>query len=69
LHIFHQFLRLTLGVLSALAGALWSAFKSRAALQLENLALHHQTGVLQRSTKKRPKWTAVDRFFWAWLYY
>jgi hypothetical protein len=56
-----------LGVLSTLVAAVSSAFKTRAALQLENLALRHQIGVLQRSAKKRPKLTAADRFFWAWL--
>jgi transposase InsO family protein len=35
-------------------------------LQLEILALRHQLGVLQRSVK-RPKLTAADRCFWAWL--
>jgi len=30
-------------------------------LQLENLALLHQIGVLQRSMKKRPKLTSTDR--------
>jgi transposase InsO family protein len=33
---------------------------------VENLALRHQLGVLQRSVK-RPKLTAADRFLWAWL--
>jgi putative transposase len=40
--------------------------RSRAALQLEIFALHHQLGVLQRSVK-RPKLTAADRFLWARL--
>jgi hypothetical protein len=43
-----------------------SSFRSRAALQLEILALRHQLGVLQRSVK-RPKLTASDRFLWFWL--
>jgi len=30
-----------------------SVLKSRTALQLDNLALRHQIGVLQRSAKKR----------------
>jgi hypothetical protein len=34
---------------------------------LEILALRHQIGVLQRSVK-RPKLTAADRFFWAWMW-
>jgi len=46
---------------------LFSVFRSRAALQVEILALRHQIGVLQRSTKKRPKLTVVDRVFWACL--
>jgi len=51
----------------ALAAALSSLLKSRASLQLENLALHDQIGVLQRSAKKRPRLTAADRFLWACL--
>jgi len=50
-----------------LVGALSSLFRTRAALQLENLALRHQIGVLQRSVKKRPRLTAADRILWAWL--
>src|SRR5215467_7486338 len=44
-----------------------SIFHSRAALQLENLALRHQIGVLQRSSRNRPKLTLVDRLLWVWL--
>src|SRR5437868_13327943 len=51
---------------SALFGSLLASFRTRAALQLEILALRHQIGVLQRSVK-RPKLTAADRFLWAWL--
>ena len=40
-----------------------SIFDSRAALQLENLALRHQIGVLQRCVRNRPKLTLVDRLF------
>jgi hypothetical protein len=39
----------------ALIAMLSSLFKTRAALQLENLALRHQIGVLKRSARKRPK--------------
>src|ERR1700682_1909334 len=53
-------------MLIALVAALSSVFKTRAALQLENLALRHQLGVLQRSVKK-PKLTPLDRLLWAWL--
>src|SRR5260370_27602920 len=42
-------------------------FRSRAALQLENLALRHQIGVLQRSAAKRSKLTPVDRLLWICL--
>jgi transposase InsO family protein len=42
-------------------------FKSRAALQLENLALRHQLGVLQRCVK-RPKLAPADRLLWVWLF-
>ena len=42
------------------------AFRRRAAVQLEILALRHQLGVLQRSVK-RPRLSAADRAIWAWL--
>jgi regulator of replication initiation timing len=64
---FHQFFGPTLGLLAALAVALSSLLKSRTSLQLENLALRQRITVLQRSAKKRPKLTAVDRFFRACL--
>ena len=51
---------------SALFAAFVASFRSRAALQMEILALRHQLGVLQRSVK-RPKLTASDRRLWAWL--
>jgi hypothetical protein len=61
------FLRFPFGSLfSALLASLFAFFRSRAALQLEILALRHQLGVLQRSVK-RPKLTAADRVLWAWL--
>jgi hypothetical protein len=53
-------------VLTALFAFLSASFRTRAALQLEILALRHQIGVLQRSVK-RPKLTAANRFFWAWI--
>jgi transposase InsO family protein len=49
-----------------LAAAASATFKSRAALQIENLALRHQLGVLHRSVK-RPKLTPPDRVLWVWL--
>ena len=58
--------RIAVGALHMLATAASAAFKSRATLHLENLALRHQLGVLRRSVK-RPKLTSADRFLWAWL--
>jgi len=49
-----------------LFAAVLASFRNRAALQVEVLALRHQLGVLHRSVK-RPKLTAADRLFWAWL--
>ena len=56
-----------LNVLSAFLAALFSVFRTHAALQVEILALRHQIGVLQRSARKRQKLSAADRFFWAGL--
>ena len=64
MHIFRQF-RPT-AALSALLASTLSVFRTRAALQLEILALRHQLGVMQRSVKK-PKLNRFDRFLWAWL--
>ena len=44
-----------------------SIFRSRGVLQLENLALRHQIGVLQRSARKRPKLNPGDRRLWVLL--
>jgi len=44
-----------------------SLLKTRAALQLENIAPRHQIGVLQRSAKKRAPLKASDRLLWIWL--
>jgi putative transposase len=66
LRILAQSLRLALVALHVWAAAASATFKSRAALQLENLALRHQLGVLQRSVK-RPRLTSPDRLLWAWL--
>jgi hypothetical protein len=43
-----------LGVLIALVAAALSFFKTRTALQLENLALRHQLGVLRLSDLRAP---------------
>jgi hypothetical protein len=53
------FLRTPFGhLLSAFLATLFASFRSRAALQLEILALRHQLSVLQRSVK-RPKLTRL----------
>src|SRR5215475_11928491 len=61
-HIFGQ----ALSILYWLTVASLTTFKTRAALQVENLALRHQLAVLRRSVK-RPKLTSADRLLWAWL--
>ena len=53
--------------LKTLLPTLSSILRSRAALQLENLALRHQIGVLQRSARRRPKLTSRDRLLWMCL--
>ena len=47
--------------------ALHSCFRTRAALQLEVLALRHQINVLQRSQRGRVRLNSADRFLWAWV--
>jgi hypothetical protein len=47
--------------LTTLLVSVSSVFRSRAALELENLTLRHQIGVLQRSARKRPRVTPEDR--------
>jgi len=66
LRILCKLLRLALSTLHWLTVASLTTFKSRAALQVENLALRHQLAVLRRSVK-RPKLTSADRILWAWL--
>lgn len=53
-------------LLLSLLITLFSSLRSRAALQLEILALRHQLGILQRSVK-RPKLTHADRLLWIGL--
>jgi hypothetical protein len=44
-----------------------SLLKRRAALQLENVALRHRIGILQRSAKKRLELNNSDRLLWIGL--
>ncbi len=53
--------------LTTLLAILSSIFRSRTALEVENLALRHQIGVLQRSVRKRPKLNSGDRLLWICL--
>jgi putative transposase len=53
--------------LTTLLAALRAILRARAALELENLALRHQIGVLQRSATRRPGLTAGDRMLWVFL--
>lgn len=55
------------GVLALLAAAGSSVLKSRASLQLENLALRRRIGVPRCSARKPPKLAAAGWIFWAWL--
>ncbi|HKD07268.1 MAG TPA: hypothetical protein VKB79_15295 [Bryobacteraceae bacterium] len=66
LRILCKVLHLAGSTLHWLTVALLITFKSRTALQVENLALRHQLAVLRRSVK-RPKLTSADRILWAWL--
>src|SRR3954466_9785714 len=66
LRFLHQFLRVALSALNVATTTASAAFKSRTTLQLENLALRHQLGILRRSVK-RPKLTPADRLIWIWL--
>src|SRR6516164_2753907 len=50
----------------AILAAARDCLRTRAALQIEVVALRHQLSVLQRSVQ-RPKLTAADRFLWARL--
>src|SRR5262249_31602674 len=55
-----------LRALHLLTVAMATTFKSRTALQVENIALRHQLAVLRRSVK-RPRLSSADRLLWAWL--
>jgi putative transposase len=52
----------------SIVAALARRFRSRAVLQLENLALRHQLHVLRRQRPGRPRLIAIDRLLWVWFY-
>ena len=67
LHLIRKLVGWMSGSVMILSAGASSAVKTRAALQLENIALRHQIGVLQRSAKKRPQLHTPDRLLWVWL--
>jgi putative transposase len=67
LHSIGEIVELVSGWLALLLAGASSGLKTHAALQVENVALRHQIGVLQRSAKKRPKLHTADRLLWVWL--
>src|ERR1700693_2433657 len=54
--------------LRSIVAVLARRFRSRAVLELENLALRHQLHVLRRQRPGRPHLIAIDRLLWVWLY-
>jgi hypothetical protein len=50
-------------------GILASFFRSRAAVEAENLVLRQQINVLRRRMPKPPDLNNVDRFLFVWLYH
>src|SRR5919202_600013 len=57
-----------LAILSVLWSLVRCRLRSRAALELENLALRHQLLVLQRQRRGRPRLFSIDRLLWIGLY-
>jgi len=58
-----------LGLFVSVVAVLRSFLRTRAALQLEILALRHQINVLRRSQRGRVHLTSADHLFWTWLMY
>ncbi len=63
---FHRQDKHTMSWLTSLLSCLAGIFRSRAYLELENLALRHQLNVLRRSCP-RPRLRPADRILWCWL--
>jgi putative transposase len=55
-------------LITTLSSLLVCRFRSRAALELEVVALRHQLVVLRRQQPGRPRLTSLDRLLWVWLY-
>jgi putative transposase len=58
-----------LKVVNSIVSMLARRFRSRAVVELENLALRHQLRVLRRQRPGRPRLFAIDRLLWVWLYH
>ncbi len=56
-----------LTLLRFIVSVLVRRFRSRAVLELENLALRHQLHVLRRQRPDRLRLFVIDRLFWVWL--
>ena len=67
MHLIGKVLDSISGWLALFLATASSVLKTRAALQLENVALRHQLSVLRRSAKKGPQLHAADRLLWVWL--
>src|SRR5712671_4274909 len=57
-----------LTLLRFIGSVLVRRFRSRAVLELENLALRHQLHVLRRQRPGRPRLFTIDRLLWVWFY-
>src|SRR3981189_783393 len=52
----------------SIASVLARRFRSRAVVELENLALRHRLHVLRRQRPGRLRLFPIDRLLWVWLY-
>ena len=57
-----------LALITTLSSLLVCRFRSRAALEVEVVALRHQLAVLRRQQPGHPRLTSLDRLLWVWLY-
>jgi putative transposase len=57
-----------LKVVNSIVSVLARRFRSRAEVELENLALRHQLRVLRRQRPGRPRLFTIDRLLWVCLY-
>ena len=57
-----------IALLSALCSLFLFRVRSRAALELELVAMRHQMTVLRRQRPGRPQLFSADRLLWVWLY-